>query len=99
MRSDPSSSLGRSDDSSPETLAREEARLASLEREAAEVRDRLLALRAGASTTATREAQADSSVSLSIKTAQVWSVPQKVAIFRSLFRGREEVFPKQVAGR
>ena len=93
-QSDANSSLGMSDNSSRERIAREEARLASLEREAAEVRSQLLALRAGSSTPAMREAQANNSVLSPLKTSQSWTIPQKVAIFRSLFRGREDVFPK-----
>lgn len=75
------------------TLAREEDRLASLEREVAEVRSRIAAIRTELSQPASPPAHLRSLPLVPDEPAH-WSVSQKLSIFRGLFRGREDVFPK-----
>jgi superfamily II DNA or RNA helicase len=67
-----------------EAIAREEARLVELEREAGQVRHRLSLLRE----------QKHSASSLPVVQAPSMTPAEKVTLFRSLFRGRPDVFPK-----
>jgi len=73
-------------------IAREESRLVSLQQDETQVRARLEKLRAdlealGAAAGATprRTAEADTPA----------TAAEKVALFRSLFRGRRDVFPRR----
>lgn len=97
MRIEPGSSIGLRDEPVSEIIAREELRLASLEREIAEVRARLQLLRgATMPAPATPPAPPPSAVFLPVvreDSAQL-SSSQKITLFRSLFRGREDVFPR-----
>src|SRR5690606_5988070 len=78
-----------------EAIADEQTLLARLDREQADVRARLAALQAEL---ASRGTEPEIRVSLPLSTkASVSSVPrtpaEKVKLFHSLFRGREDVFP------
>ena len=75
-----------------EAIAREEGRVARLESEQADVRSRLAALRAEVASFG-----AEPEIRVRLAVAAEAPVPntsaEKVNLFRSLFRGREEVFP------
>jgi len=75
-----------------EAIAREETRLAQLEAEQAEGRSRLAAFQAELATVGAEE-----EIRVRPRPAAEWPVPKtpaaKVKLFRSLFRGREDVFP------
>lgn len=97
MRIEPDSSIGLRDEPLSEIIACEELRLASLEREIAEVRARLAMLHGSVMPeSAPRPATPTPAVFLPVireDSAQL-STSQKVTLFRSLFRGREDVFPR-----
>ena len=97
MRIEPDSSIGLRSEPVSEIITREELRLASLEREIAEVRSRLQILRgATLRDPAPPVATSPPTVCLPVlrdDSAQL-SPSQKVTLFRSLFRGREDVFPR-----
>lgn len=82
--------MTRSSEDVSRELAREEARLATLERERAEAATRVAALRArlgaGSFETATLPAPPEQGIETPTTPAE------KVRLFRSLFRGREDVF-------
>ncbi|MBI3767974.1 MAG: DEAD/DEAH box helicase family protein [Deltaproteobacteria bacterium] len=72
-------------------MAREQSLIARLEREREEARDRIRTLKAGL------DAPADATehiAPLAPTTVSLTSATEKVALFRSLFRGRGDVFPK-----
>ena len=73
-------------------IAREESRLVSLQEDETQVRARLETLRAdldalGAAAGATRRKTAEADTPA--------TAAEKVAVFRSLFRGRTDVFPRR----
>ena len=96
MRTEPGSSIGLRDEPASEIIAREELRLASLEREIAEVRSRLQLLRSTTMPDLAHSPAPPRAVFLPvIREDSVHRSPsQKVTLFRSLFRGREDVFPR-----
>jgi superfamily II DNA or RNA helicase len=96
MRTEPGSSIGHRDESASEIIAREELRLASLEREIAEVRSRLQLLRSTAMPNPAHSPAPPRAVFLPVirEDSVQLSPSQKVTLFRSLFRGREDVFPR-----
>jgi hypothetical protein len=89
---------GADRDALHDAIAHEEARLSTLEAQQAESRHRLAALRAKL---AALEAQPEIRVRLPLALAAL--TPQtpadKVRLFRSLFRGREDIFPTRFESR
>lgn len=74
-----------------DAIAREEARVERLEEELEESRARLESLRAELST---RRPPPPDSLALVPSTPVAATSEEKVALFRSLFRGREDIYPK-----
>jgi superfamily II DNA or RNA helicase len=74
-----------------EAIAVEEAQLAELDRLSNTVRGRLTELRAARERTTSRDTEA----ALATDAGAAWSPERKVALFASLFRGREDVFPRR----
>lgn len=81
-----------------EAIAREQALLARLDREQAEARARLAALQIDLASLAT-EPEIRVEVSASIQQGAPQSNAEKVRLIRSLFRGREDVFPTRFVRR
>jgi hypothetical protein len=78
-----------------EAVADDERRLAELVEETRRVQSRLAALRADLESTGPSVAQANLGASLAIQqpTPTPRSSAEKIALFRSLFRGRDDVYP------
>ncbi len=73
-------------------IVQEEQRLAVLDRQRNEIRDRLDVLRTQLDETRTAPLR-NASLSLPLSSGAPATAAEKVRLFRSLFRGREEVFP------
>ena len=74
-----------------EAIAVEEARLAELDRLSNVARSRLAELHAARSRALSHDPEAEDA----IVAGTAWSPERKVALFASLFRGREDVFPRR----
>jgi hypothetical protein len=74
-----------------EAIAVEETRLAELDRLSDAARTRLAELRMAHERATARDAEAEGATDA----GATWSPERKVALFASLFRGREDVFPRR----